>query len=128
MELERGRAVMQERHVVEKLGLEPGSVVDERELSTRINRLFALGEFERAEFALRGDAARPTLDVFLREKSWGVPGKLWADVAVVQQTWHSLRYPQVPPASRMAAGMRHLRRPISGWSFGPCATRGLPSG
>ena len=62
---------VQERHVIEKLGLETGSVVDERELSARINRLFALGEFERAEFALRGDAARPTLDVFLREKSWG---------------------------------------------------------
>jgi NTE family protein len=62
---------VQERHVVEKLGLEPGSVVDERELRARINRLFALGEFERAEFALRGDAVQPTLDVFLREKSWG---------------------------------------------------------
>ena len=62
---------VQQRHVIEKLGVEAGSVVDERELSDRINRLFALGEFERAEFALRGDASRPTLDVFLREKSWG---------------------------------------------------------
>jgi NTE family protein len=60
-----------ERYVLENLGLEAGTVVDERQLSVHINRLFALGEFERAEFALGGDASRPTLDVFLREKSWG---------------------------------------------------------
>jgi NTE family protein len=62
---------VEERYVIEHLGLEAGSVVDERELSAHINRLFGLAEFERAEFALRGDASRPTLDVFLREKSWG---------------------------------------------------------
>ena len=62
---------VQERYVVEKLGLEAGSVVDERQLSAHINRLFSLAEFERAEFELSGDASRPTLDVYLREKSWG---------------------------------------------------------
>ncbi len=67
----QGLERVQERYVVEKLGLEAGSVVDERQLSGHINRLFSVGEFERAEFALRGDASRPTLDVYLREKSWG---------------------------------------------------------
>ena len=37
---------VQERYVIEKLGLETGSVVDQRELSARINRLFSLAEFE----------------------------------------------------------------------------------
>jgi NTE family protein len=66
-----GLARVGERYVIENLDLSAGSVVDERLLADRMNRLFALGEFERAEYALRGDAARPTLDVYLQEKSWG---------------------------------------------------------
>ena len=43
---------VEERYVLEHLGLESGSVVDQRQLSAHISRLFSLGEFERAEFAL----------------------------------------------------------------------------
>jgi NTE family protein len=66
-----GLTRVSERFVLENLELDRGSVVDERLLSERMNRLFASGEFERAEYALSGDAARPTLDVHLQEKSWG---------------------------------------------------------
>jgi NTE family protein len=66
-----GLTRVSERYVIENLDLATGSVVDERLLADRMNRLFASGEFERAEYALSGDAARPTLDVHLQEKSWG---------------------------------------------------------
>jgi NTE family protein len=74
-----------ERYVVENLDLTVGSVVDERLLSDRMNRLFASGEFERAEYALSGDAARPTLDVYLQEKSWG-PNVVRFDVGLQMGT------------------------------------------
>jgi len=76
---------VQERYVLENLGLESGSVVDERQLSSQINRLFSLAEFERAEYALSGDPSQPTLEVFLREKSWG-PNILRFDVGLQMGT------------------------------------------
>ncbi len=62
---------VQERFVLGTLDLAEGSVVDQQRLSDGMTRLYRHGEFERAEFALRGDESRPTLDVYLKEKSWG---------------------------------------------------------
>ncbi len=62
---------VQERFVLGTLDLAEGSVVDQQVLGEGMTRLYATAEFERAEFALRGDESRPTLDVYLKEKSWG---------------------------------------------------------
>jgi len=62
---------VEERYVVDSLGLEEGDIVDQRLLGQRVNGLFSLAEFEGVEYSLRGEPARPTLDVYLREKEWG---------------------------------------------------------
>jgi NTE family protein len=62
---------VEERYVVERLGLEEGDIVDQRLLGQRVNGLFSLAEFEGVEYSLRGEPTRPTLDVYLREKAWG---------------------------------------------------------
>jgi NTE family protein len=74
-----------ERYVLETLGLAKGDVVDQRLLSARVNGLFSLAEFEQVEYALSGDATRPTLDVYLREKSWG-PNVVRFDVGLQMGT------------------------------------------
>jgi NTE family protein len=74
-----------ERYVLESLDLAEGDIVDHRLLEARVNGLFSLAEFERVEYALSGDATRPTLDVYLREKSWG-PNILRFDVGLQMGT------------------------------------------
>jgi len=53
------------------LGLQAGDVVDSAQVATRVNNVFALSDFEAVGYNLTGDPARPTLDLELREKSWG---------------------------------------------------------
>ncbi len=53
------------------LGLQAGDVVDSRQLTERMNAVFALSDFERVAYTLSGDPSQSTLDVHLLEKSWG---------------------------------------------------------
>jgi len=53
------------------LGLQTGDVVDSAQVSKRVNEVFALSDFEAVGYSLTGDPERPTLDLMLREKSWG---------------------------------------------------------
>jgi NTE family protein len=53
------------------LGLQPGDVVDSRQLAQRMNSVFALSDFERVAYTLSGDPDQSKLDVHLLEKSWG---------------------------------------------------------
>lgn len=57
--------------VLDKLGLGGGSVVDQAAINRKVDNLFALSDFESAQYALSGDLDNPVLDLKLREKSWG---------------------------------------------------------
>lgn len=57
--------------VQQTLGLQPGDVVDGRQIAEHANAVYALSDFERVAYTLSGDPARPTLDLHLQEKSWG---------------------------------------------------------
>jgi len=67
----QGAQRVNEEFVRHTLGLQAGDVVDSAEIANRINRVFALSDFEAVGYNLTGDPERPTLDVELREKSWG---------------------------------------------------------
>jgi NTE family protein len=56
-------------HDVFRVG--PGDVVTEQQIGNRVDALFALGDFETVRYTLRGDEQDPTLEVRLKEKSWG---------------------------------------------------------
>ena len=58
-------------YVREVLALEPGDVVSERQVATRVDRVYALSDFETVRYALRGDPENPELEVRLREKATG---------------------------------------------------------
>lgn len=60
-----------ERYLREVLALEPGDVVTEQDIGSRVDAVFALGDFESVRYALRGSAASPSLELRVREKSWG---------------------------------------------------------
>ncbi len=53
------------------LGLQAGDAVDGRGIAERATAVFALSDFERVGYTLSGDPSEPTLDMQLREKSWG---------------------------------------------------------
>ena len=53
------------------LGLQPGDVVDSRQIAQRVNAVFALSDFERVAYTLSGEPSQSALDVHLLEKSWG---------------------------------------------------------
>jgi len=57
--------------IQQTLGLQSGDVVDARQIANRATAVFALADFERVAYTLSGDAAQPTLDMHLQEKSWG---------------------------------------------------------
>jgi NTE family protein len=57
--------------VGQTLGLQPGDVVDARQIANRATGVFALSDFERVAYTLSGDPGQSTLDVHLLEKSWG---------------------------------------------------------
>ena len=67
----QGAQRVNEEFVQHTLGLQAGDVVDSAEIAARINRVFALSDFEAVGYNLSGDPERPTLDVDLHEKSWG---------------------------------------------------------
>jgi NTE family protein len=67
----QGAQRVNEEFVQHTLGLQAGDVVDSAEIAGRINRVFALSDFEAVGYSLSGDPQRPTLDVDLHEKSWG---------------------------------------------------------
>ena len=72
-------------YVLDKLGLESGSVVDEATVARHVNDVFALSDFESATYVLSGDPGRPRLDLALAEKSWG-PNILRFDVGLYMGT------------------------------------------
>ena len=53
------------------LGLQAGDVVDAHQIAQRATAVYALSDFERVAYTLSGDPTRPTLDMHLKEKSWG---------------------------------------------------------
>jgi NTE family protein len=66
-----GLGRVDETYVRSKLGLEKGSIVDQRLLSDRIDEVYALDEFDRVQYHLEGDPDRPELEVTAYEKPWG---------------------------------------------------------
>jgi NTE family protein len=67
----QGAQRVNEEFVRHTLDLQAGDVVDSAEIAKRINSVFALSDFEAVGYSLSGEPERPTLDVELREKSWG---------------------------------------------------------
>jgi NTE family protein len=53
------------------LDLEPGDVVDARQIADRANAVFALSDFDRVAYQLTGDPSQPTLILHLQENSLG---------------------------------------------------------
>jgi NTE family protein len=66
-----GAERVNEQYVREVLALHPGDEVTEEQIGKRVDAVFALSDFEVVRYALRGSAESPTLDLRLREKSWG---------------------------------------------------------
>jgi NTE family protein len=60
-----------EQYVREVFGIEPGDVVTETQIGKRVDAVFALADFETVRYAIHGDAAAPSLDLRVQEKSWG---------------------------------------------------------
>lgn len=60
-----------EQFLRELLALQPGDVVSEQHIGSRVDAVFARGDFEWVRYALRGSAGSPSLDLRVREKSWG---------------------------------------------------------
>jgi NTE family protein len=72
-------------YVLDKLDLESGSIVDEARVARHVNDVFALADFETANYVLSGDPDHPRLDLVLAEKSWG-PNILRFDVGLYMGT------------------------------------------
>jgi len=53
----------------DRLGLEAGAVVTERQISDRVAGLYAMSDFETVRYALRGEIDESTLEVELRERA-----------------------------------------------------------
>ncbi len=58
-------------YVRETLRLEPGDEVTAKVIADRVNRVYALGDFETVQYSLQGDTAEPTLVVQATEKATG---------------------------------------------------------
>jgi NTE family protein len=58
-------------YVLDKLDLASGSVVHLSTISRKVDNMFALSDFENAQYTLSGDLENPVLNLRLREKSWG---------------------------------------------------------
>jgi len=67
----QGAQRVNEEFVRRTLALQAGDVVNSAQISNRVNEVFALSDFEAVGYGLSGDPERPTLDLELREKSWG---------------------------------------------------------
>jgi NTE family protein len=72
-------------YVRETLRLQPGDVVTEKTIADRVNRVYALGDFDSVRYALEGDPAAPTLVVQAAEKSSG-PNVLRFDLGLYMGT------------------------------------------
>lgn len=58
-------------YVKSSLDIQSGATIDERLLDKQVAAVFALGDFESVSYRLRGDPARPLLEIDAIEKSWG---------------------------------------------------------
>lgn len=58
-------------YVKSSLDIKPGSTINDRLLDEQVAAVFALGDFESVSYRLRGDPARPLLEIDAVEKSWG---------------------------------------------------------
>lgn len=59
------------RYVRSSLDIKPGMTINDRLLEKQVAAVFALGDFEGVSYRLRGDPARPLLEIDAVEKSWG---------------------------------------------------------
>jgi NTE family protein len=71
--------------VLDTLRLQPGDAVTEKTIADRVNRVFALSDFESVQYSLEGDAATPTLVVQAKEKANG-PNVLRFDLGLYMGT------------------------------------------
>ncbi len=60
-----------EEYVRDVARLSPGDVLTQAQIATRVDELYALGDFEYVRYALRGDPDSATLELSFREKAWG---------------------------------------------------------
>ena len=67
----QGAQRVNEDFVRHTLGLQAGDVVNSAQIADRVNEVFALSDFEGVGYSLTGDPEQPTLELELREKSWG---------------------------------------------------------
>lgn len=58
-------------YVKSSLDIKPGTTINDRLLDKQVAAVFALGDFESVSYRLRGDPARPLLEIDAVEKSWG---------------------------------------------------------
>lgn len=58
-------------YVKSSLDIQPGATINERLLDKQVAAVFTLGDFESVSYRLRGDPARPLLEIDAIEKSWG---------------------------------------------------------
>lgn len=58
-------------YVLSSLDIKPGMTVNERLLDEQVAAVFSLGDFESVSYRLRGDPARPLMEIDAIEKSWG---------------------------------------------------------
>jgi NTE family protein len=65
----KGLDRVDESYVRSRLALQAGQTVEQKELADAIDSLFALGDFDGVQYSLRGDPARPALDVNVSEKA-----------------------------------------------------------
>jgi NTE family protein len=66
------------------LNLQPGVEVDSSEIKEDTDRIYALGDFERIEYQLKGPADARTMEISPVEKSWG-PNLLSFDIGLSGQ-------------------------------------------
>jgi NTE family protein len=80
-----------EAYVSTSLGLQTGSVVNEKQLATAMNRVFDLDYFDGVQYALTGDPQNPLLTVKVSEKASG-PNLLRFDLGLAASTLDSTAF------------------------------------
>ena len=80
-----------ETYVRTSLELQAGSVVNEKQLATAMNRVFDLGDFDGVQYTLTGDPQNPLLTVNVSEKASG-PNILRFDLGLAASTLDSTAF------------------------------------
>ena len=80
-----------ETYVRSNLALQAGSVVNQKQLATAMNRVFDLGDFDGVQYTLTGDPRNPLLTVNVSEKSSG-PNILRFDLGLAASSLDSTAF------------------------------------